>query len=306
MLLSKKITQFLLPGFMLIFMLTAVGSGISAFAANFKMIKNLSIPAGESYPASIMSWGGTLHIDGNLKGSIILLGGQLELDGVVEEDVICVSSKIRIGRQTLIKGALFVIGGKLNRHPQSTVKGEYLNFKVDLKKIESTLIPILSDSRSVAFFKVLKIIFWLIITLLVFAVVPKQVNHAEEIFHAHILKMGLLGILSDFTFIFLLFAFIVMSFIIIGIPLLFLLIIFYFAIYIFGRTVLFYFIGLRFSHLLKLRDLTPALFIVMGAAFYAILKFIPFVGPLILILMNILEVGISIGFLLRKKLKIDT
>ena len=304
MLISKKIARFLLLGFL--FMIPVIGSGTPGFASNFKMIKNLSIPVGESYPASIMSWGGTLHIDGTLKGTIILLGGRLELDGVVEEDVICIAAHIHIGQQALIKGDLFVIGGKLNRHPQSVVHGEYVNLKVDLKKIESTLIPILSDSRSLAFFKILKIILWLIITLLVFAVVPKQVNHAEEIFHAHILKLGILGILSDLTFIFLLFAFIVMSFFIVGIPLLFLLIIFYFMIYIFGRTVIFYFIGLRLAHLLKLKNLTPALFIVMGTAVYAILKFIPFAGPLILILMNILEVGISIGFLLRKKLKIDT
>jgi hypothetical protein len=303
MLISKKTTRSFLLGFMV--MAIAVGSATLGFASNFKMIKDLSIAGGESYPTSIMSWGGTLHIDGHLEGSIILLGGQLQLDGVVDEDVICVASKIHIGKQAFIKGTLFVIGGKLNRHPQSVVKGEYLNFKVDLKKIESTLIPILSDSRSLAFFKVVKILLWLIITLLVFAVIPKQINHAEEILHAHILKVGILGILSDFTFIFLFFAFIVMSFIIIGIPLLFLLVIFYFSIYIFGRTVMFYFIGLRFSQLAKLKNLTPALFIVMGAATYALLKFIPFVGPLILILMNILEVGISIGFLLRKKLKID-
>jgi hypothetical protein len=268
------------------------------------MVKNLSVSMEESYPDSVMSWGGTVDIDGTLKGSIILFGGRLELDGVVEEDVICVSSSIRMGEQALIKGDLFVIGGKLNRHPQSTVKGEFFHFKFDLKKIESALIPLFSDSKSITFFKVIKIILWFIITLLVFAVVPKKINHAQEIFETNILKVGALGISSFLTFIFLLIAFFIMSLIIIGIPLLLFLVLLFFVIYIFGRTVIFYFIGIKLSKLLKLKNVPPALFIVLGVVVYSILKFIPFVGPLILILMNLFEVGISVTFFFRKKLKL--
>ncbi|UCH92820.1 MAG: hypothetical protein JSV88_21330 [Candidatus Aminicenantes bacterium] len=299
----KKLSIILVCAF--IFIISGTGAGSPCFASNFKMVKHLSVAMEESYPDSIMSWGGTVDIDGTLKGSIILLGGRLELDGIVEEDIICVSSKIRMGEHARVKGELFVIGGILNRHPQSTVNGEYFNIKFDLKKIENTLIPILSDSRTLAFFKVMKIILWFIISLIVFAVVPKQINHAQEIFETNILKMGALGILSVFTFLFLLFAFFMMSLIIIGIPLLLLLVLLSIVIFIFGRTVIFYLIGIKLSKLLKLKNINPALFIVMGVVVYSILKFIPFVGPLILILMNLFEVGISVGFLLRKKLKLQ-
>jgi hypothetical protein len=293
----------LLWGF--IFIISGTGAGSFCFAANFKMVKNLSVPTQDSYPDSVMSWGGTVDIDGTLKGSIILFGGRLELDGVVEEDVICVSSNIRMGEHALIKGDMFVIGGKLDRYPKSTVNGEYFYFKFDLKKIESILIPLFSDSKSITFFKVMKIILWFIITLLVFALVPKKINQAQEIFETNILKMGALGILSFLTFVFLLIAFFIMSLIIIGIPLLLLLVLLYFVVNIFGRTVIFYFIGIKSSKLLKLKNVPPALFIVLGVVVYAILKFIPFVGPLILILMNLVEVGISIGFFFRKKLKLQ-
>jgi hypothetical protein len=299
----KKLSILLLWGF--IFIISSTGPGSFCYASNFKMVKNLSVSMQDSYPDSVMSWGGTVDIDGTLKGSIILFGGRLELDGVVEEDVICVSSSIRMGEQALIKGDLFVIGGKLDRHPKSTVNGEYFHFKFDLKKIESTLIPLFSDSKSVTFFKVIKIILWFIITLLVFAVVPKKINHAREIFETNILKVGALGILSFLTFIFLLIAFFIMSLIIIGIPLLLLLVLLYFVANIFGRTVIFYFIGIKSSKLLKLKNVPPALFIVLGVAVYSILKFIPFVGPLILILMNLFEVGIGVGFFFRKKLKLQ-
>jgi len=269
------------------------------------MIKNLSIAEEETYSHSIISWGGTIDIDGTLNGTVMLVGGRLKLNGIVDEDVICVSSEIHMGPTAQIKGDMFVISGKLNRHPQSSVGGEYFNFKLDIKKIESTLIPILSDSSSLTFIKTIKIILWFIITLLVFAVVPRQINKAQEIFESHVARIGIIGILSIFIFIFLFFIFVILSFVIIGIPFLLLLVIFYFFVYIFGRTVIFYFIGTKISALLKLKKITPALFIVIGAVVYSILKFIPFVGPIILIIMNIFEVGISLSFLFRKKLRLN-
>lgn len=298
----KKFSIVLLWGF--IFIISGMGTSSFCLASNFKMIKNLSIAMQDSYPDSVMSWGGTIDIDGTLNGSIILFGGRLELDGIVEEDVICVSSSIRMGEHAIIKGDLFVIGGKLDRHPKSTINKEFFHFKFNLKKIESALIPLFSDYKSVTFFKVAKIILWLIITLLVFALVPKKIDHAREIFETNILKMGALGILSFLIFIFLLIAFFIMSLIIIGIPLLFLLVLIYFVANIFGRTVIFYFIGIKSSELVKLKNVPPALFIVLGVVVYSILKFIPFVGPIILILMNLVEVGVSVGFFFRKKLKL--
>ena len=298
---SKKLSLFLA----FIFVISAAGSGFLAHAANFKMVKHLSVEKDDSLIQSIISWGGTVDINGTLNGTIMILGGHLKVNGIVEEDVFCIASDIHIGEQAQVKGDLFVIGGTLDRHPNSIVKGEYFNFKVDIKKIESTLIPILFDSRSLAFIKAIKILLWFIITLLVFAIVPRQINKAEEMFEHHIARIGVTGIVSIFIFIFLFFAFIVLSFIIIGIPFLLLLVLFYFMIYIFGRTVIFYFIGIKLSGLLRLKKITPALFIVMGVAVYSILKFIPFVGPLMLILLNIFEVGISVAFLFRKKLRLE-
>lgn len=300
---TKKLPILLLWAFILI--ISSTGAYSFCYASNFKMVKNLSVSAPDSYPDSVMSWGGTIDIDGTLKGSIILFGGRLELDGTVEEDIICVSSSIRLGEQALIKGDLFVIGGKLDRHPQSTVNKDFFHLKFDLKKIESALIPLFSDSQSATFFKVIIIIFWLIVTLLVFALVPQKINLAREIFETNILKVGAFGILSILTIIFLFIAFFIMSLIIIGIPLLFLLVLLYFVANIFGRAVIFYFIGIKLSKLLKLKNVPPALFIVLGVAVYSILKFIPFVGPLILILMNLVVLGISVGFFFRKKLKLQ-
>jgi hypothetical protein len=230
------------------------------------------------------------------------VGGSLTLDGVVAEDVICVASRVTIGKNAVIKRDLFIIGGALEKDPGAKVEGEYFYFKFDLKRIENTIIPILSDSRTISFFKAVNIILWFIIALIVFAVVPQRIDRAEEIFEAHRLKIGVIGLLALFCFIFLLFISIILSFVIIGIPLFIALILFCFITYVFGRTVMFYFIGIKLTHLVKLKTIPPAVFILAGVIFYALLKFLPILGPVLLVVLNIFEFGIGVGYFFRKRL----
>ena len=283
--------------------LLPTSGGIVLPASDYKMKKNITIRGDQTFPQSIISFKGKLDIKGTVKESVILLGGQLNLDGVVEEDVICFAADVKIGENTHIKRDLFVIGGTLDRDPAAKVDGEYFYFKFDLKKLENSIIPILADSKTFSLFKAIRIILWFIIALIVFALVPKKINAAEEIFDNHGLKIGAVGFLSLFSFIFLVFISIILSFIVIGIPIFIFLVILYFVTYVFGRTVIFYYIGIKLSHLVKMKNIAPALFILVGVIFYALLKLLPYVGPLLLIILNIFELGIGVSYFLRKKLK---
>ncbi len=274
-------------------------------ASNYKFEKNLSLAANESYTDNIISLGGNIDIKGKVKHSIYLIGGSLKLDGEVAEDIMCIGAQVEIGGNALVKGDVYAIGGKLTRSPAAKLMGDFTNFRFDLKKIESTLMPILSDARIFTFFKTIKIILWFVITLIVFAVFPRQVNRAEELFAKHILKIGALGIVSLFSFLFLLFIFIIMIFILIGIPFLFALLLCYFFVFILGRTVLFYYIGDKIAAGLRLKNITAPLFILFGVLIYGILNFIPVAGPIILLILNIFEIGIGVGFIARKKMKLE-
>jgi hypothetical protein len=81
------------------------------------------------------------------------------------------------------------------------------------------------------------------------------------------------------------------------------LILLYLITFVFGRTVIFYYIGIKLSRLFKFKNITPAIFIMIGAIFYALLKFLPILGPILLIALNIFELGIGVSYFLRKKLK---
>jgi hypothetical protein len=286
-----------------IFTLFLVFCQLSA-AAPPSAVRETVVASDQIRAKSIVSLKGDIKIEGKVEGSIILIGGKLVLNGVVTQDVICFASKIVVGPNTSVLGDLIALGGTVTEGAKTRVKGDFLYFKFNLKKIENTIIPILSDSKTITFLKTIKIIIWFIIALVVFALVPRKIYDAEKIFKVNLAKSGAVGILSIFLFIISFFIFVIMSFIYIGIPLLLLLLILYFVIYIFGRTVMLFYIGSRISTLLKLKKISTALYLLLGIIFYAFLKFLPIVGPILLIIMNILEIGIGTSYLVRKRLKL--
>lgn len=270
--------------------------------SDLKQKKKLTVPEETVYPDSIISLGGEIDVNGVVEKSIVMIGGRLNLDGEVKEDVICFGSDVLVGKNAWIKGELLVIGGNLDRDTLSRVNGEFFYFRFDLKKIESTLIPIISDSKTITFLRILKIIFWLILTLVVLAIFPQKINQALEIFDRNVLKTGMIGLLTFFAFLFLLIVFIVLTFLIIGIPLLLALIMSYFLILIFGRTVMFLYIGGKISNTFRATGISPSILLLIGVVFYSLLKFLPYAGPLLLAIMNIIEIGIGVTFILRKRL----
>ena len=280
---------------------------IMAFAINMhsdsglKLKKKLTVPEETVYPDSIVSVGGEIEINGVVEKSVVMIGGRLNLEGEVKEDVICFGSNVQIGKKAWIKGELLVIGGNLDRDIMSRVNGEFFYFRFDLKKIESTLIPIISDSKTITFLRILKIIFWLILTLVVLAIFPRKIDQALDIFDNNVLKIGMIGLLTLFTFIILLILFIMLTFLIIGIPLLLALIMSYFFILIFGRTVMFLYIGTKISKIFKSTGISPSILLLIGVVFYTLLKFLPYAGTLLLTIMNIIEIGIGIGYILKKR-----
>ncbi len=283
-----------------------VVAGVLFPASEYKIEKNVIVAEGDVYPHSLLSSDGTVEIKGNVKGSVIMGWGKLILDGVVEEDVICVGSDVTIGKTALIKRDLFVIAGTLNKNEAAGVKGEFIFFEFDLKRFENTVIPVLSDSHAVSFLKAMKLVLWFIVALILFAIIPRKVYKAEEVLTDNFFRMAGIGVLSVLAFIFLGLIFLILSLVVIGIPLLILLVLAFIIVFVLGRTVLFYTIGLKFSNKLHYYHVPPAVYIMEGVIFYALLKFLPVVGPILLILINILEVGIGVGFIFRKRLKLKT
>lgn len=283
----------------LILVFILIGSAMLLAAKNNKAIL---VAPGTTHVGSINAFKSSLNIGGKVEDSIFLVSGRLQLSGEISGDVICLGSQVDIKDGAVIGRDLIVIGGRLDKAPGCKINGEfyYIRTKEDLKKITRTLLPFLPESGGLTFFKISKIFFWFILVMLTLLLLPLQVNQAADMLKKSPLRYGAFGLLTLFIFILLLLIFIILSLVLIGIPLLLALIALYFLVLIFGRTVVFYFIGSKIASVLKFKG-NAIFFMILGTVIYALLKFIPWFGVPLSIIMDIFAFGIGSGFWLKRR-----
>jgi hypothetical protein len=275
----------------------------SALLLATKSNKNILVAPGTTHIGSINAFKSSLEIGGKVEDAVFLVGGSLQLSGEISGDVICLGSQVDIKDGAVIGRDLIVIGGRLNKASGCKINGEfyYIRTKEDLKKITRTLLPFLPESGGLTFFKITKIFLWFILVMLTLLLRPLQVNQAADMLKRSPLRYGAFGLLALLIFILLLLIFSILSLVLIGIPLLLALLALYFLVLIFGRAVVFYFIGSKIASVLKFKG-KAIFFIILGTVTYALLKFIPWFGVPLLIIMDIFAIGIGSGFWLRKKI----
>lgn len=264
--------------------------------------KEIKVAAGEIRTPAINAFNSRLIILGKVDESVFLVGGKLILEGEVRGDVICIASQVTIGEKAVIGKDLIVIGGRLEKAEGGRIGGQlyHVRTRKDLKNIASSMLPFLPEAGGLTFFKIIKIFFWLILTLLTLLILPAQVGRAAAMLGETPLRHLLRGLATLLAFALLLLGFLLMSLVLIGIPLLILLIAAYFLLLIFGRTVVFYQVGGRIAAAMKLKAGAP-LFIVLGLAVYTLLKFLPFPGALLLVIIDLFAIGIGVSFFLRRR-----
>lgn len=264
--------------------------------------REITVAAGETRAAAVNAFNARLDIRGRLDESVFLVGGSLRLSGEVTGDVICIAAEVEIAEGAAIGRDLIVIGGRLRRAEGNRVAGRVYDVRSreDMKQVAASLLPFLPESGGMTFFKVIKIFFWLVLALLTLAVFPAQVAQASGMLPREPLRHLGRGLAALLLFLLLLLVFLLLSFLLIGIPLLIVLLAAYFLILIFGRAAVFHFIGERACRALALRA-GPAFFIVLGAAAYTALKFIPYAGGVFLVILDLFAVGVGVGFFLRRR-----
>jgi hypothetical protein len=263
----------------------------------------LVIPAGSEATKDITAVNGQVEVAGHARESVVLFGGRLKLTGTVDKDVICVGSDIFIGESAIIGQDLIVIGGTLNKSDDCKIHGKsiYLRTREDMLAFLQEMLPFLPSAGGMSLIRGMKIVLFLILSLLVLAIVQNHVRQALTMFEGRIAKFTVIGLIGLVIFLMMLIFATILSFFLIGIPILLLLIAFYFLTLIFGRTVLLYSLGRRLARALSIKNLLPSYCILVGILIYAALKFVPFAGPLILIGLDVVSIGIGTGYLFRKK-----
>jgi hypothetical protein len=278
--------------------LFALAGPLSAFQG-LTMQRDVVVGAHESQD-EVVILGGSAVIDGRVRKNVVAIGGTVTVSGEVDEAVVGFGARIILKETAVVRGDVVALGGTLQKEPGCMVGGDTVYFRsaeigdklfkngVLAGIITFPLLPIILAIKLVMAF------LWLIVALVGAAVFPKQIALASGEVRKSFWPAFGIGLLAHIIFAGLvLFAFL-LSFILIGIPVFLALIVSGTLIWIFGRLAVFHFFGDSLRRAFGSRSSTATGAVLLGVLFVSLIDFIPLVGFLFTLFINILGWGIAI------------
>ena len=88
----------------------------------------INVPPDEVRIGDVMSMGGPVDIQGDVRGDVVCFGGPVTISGDVSGDVVTFGGPTSLQAGSRVHGDLVTFGGPVNRHPDATVDGESRSF----------------------------------------------------------------------------------------------------------------------------------------------------------------------------------
>jgi hypothetical protein len=216
--------------------------------------------------------------------------------GEVGETVVGFGSDIRLSSSARIGGDVISLGGSLDKDPGAVIEGDTVYFGTSEEVSEFlkqgfagflgfSLLPLL------IIFKLITLVIWFILAIILVAIFPKQITFASGQIRKSFWPTFGTGILSIIIFTGLIIFSVFLCFILIGIPILLALLAIGTVIKIFGRVVIFYFLGDWIFKAFGGRQASGLLAVILGLFLFGLIGFIPVVGSLFSFVLSVLGWG---------------
>jgi hypothetical protein len=264
----------------------------------FVFKKDIVVEEGETQD-NVISWGGEIRIEGRVTDTIINFGGTITIAGEVEKTVVGFGSDIMLKASARIKGDVISIGGTLEKDPGARIEGDTIYFGTSDEVSQFlreglagvfgfSLLPLL------IIFKLITLVIWFILAIILVAIFPKQITFASNQIRTSFWPIFGTGFLSIIIFTGLIIFSVFLSFILIGIPILLALVTIGVVIKIFGRVVIFYFLGDWIFKAFGGKQASGLLAVILGLLLFGLIGFIPVVGSLFSFVLSIIGWGVVI------------
>ena len=266
---------------------------------NVTMEKDVFVAAGETQD-NVFSMGGDIVVDGRVKKSVIAIGGSITVSGEVGEAVVGVGSRILIKASAKIEGDVVALGGSLEKEPGCAIRGDTVYFRASelteklFGKGFAGGIFSLAFVPIVIIFKLIGVFLWLLAGLVLAALFPRQLVLASGEVRRSFWPVFGTGFLAVVIFTALVIFAALLSLILIGIPILIVLILAGLIFKIFGRVVVFYFFGESILRAFNAKRIAVLGAVLVGLVAVSILDFIPLLGFLFTLAINIIGWGVTI------------
>ena len=281
-----------------LFILAALAAPPRA-SAEVGIRKDIHVGPGETQD-KIFSLGGHVLIEGKVRDDVMVIGGSITISGEAEQSVVGIGCRIIVKSTAVIGKDLAALGGTLEKEAGCTVGGDTLYFQTAelgdkifkdglFRGVFSlSLIPIIVVVKLVIIF------LWFMAALIGAALFPKPLAFASGEVRKSFWPAFGIGILASIVFSGLVIFAALLSIILIGIPIVIALGAAGFIIKVFGRLVVFYFLGDSLLSALGSRKISALGAILAGLALFSFIGFIPVVGFLFGLVMNAVGWGIAL------------
>lgn len=268
-------------------------------SADVGIRKDIHVAPGETQD-KIFSLGGHILIEGTVRDDVMVIGGSITISGEAMQSVVGIGSRIIVKSTAVIGKDLAALGGTLEKEPGCTVGGDTLYFQTAeigdkifkdglLSGVFSvSLIPIIVAIKLVIIF------LWLIAAFLGAALFPKPLAFASGEVRKSFWPAFGIGLLAIIAFSGLVLFAALLSIVLIGIPILLALVAAGFIIKVFGRLVVFYFLGDSLLRALGSRKISALGAVLAGLFLFSFIGFIPVIGFLFGLVMNAVGWGIAL------------
>lgn len=275
-----------------------LASGISTlFGQTVSLQKDVHVTPGETQE-NIFVIGGAVLVEGFVRQSVIALGGSIVISGRVGEDVVGIGSNITLTSTAHVSGDVVALGGSLDRQPGALISGDTVFFKTSEFSERLLKDGWLKGALSLSMFpfllvlKLMSFFLWLVATLAGAALFPRQIVFAADQVRKSFWPVFAIGLAAIIVFAALVVFSALLSILLIGIPILLALIGAGLIIKIFGRIVLFYFLGESFFKAVGAGRIPVALAALVGLVFVTLGGLIPLAGSLFTFVLSVIGWGV--------------
>ncbi len=244
-------------------------------------------------------------INGVLNGDLTLINGNLIVSGKVKGDIAVINGIVVLKKNSKICKNILVVAGNLKRDKSSEIKGEIFLFNPYKETISSffndpikflfTYSYSFKDKNLLSNLITSFAIFLLMLLIVVFF--PENIEKCVSFIKNNRVKFVKYSFLYYFLILLLIFISLLLSAIYIGIIFLIIFLILFVIALIFGKAVIFIYLGNLFIR----KNGKFVLKLLTGNFFYLILNFIPGMAILSHIFLQIASIGVSISTKFGKK-----
>jgi hypothetical protein len=242
---------------------------------------------------NVISLGGTIWVKGEVKQSVIAIGGKIIIEGKVGDTVFGFGTDIELTSSAVVDGDVATIGGQLDKHLEAVVRGDTVTLSFDtpefLKDIFAGgwggLITIILIA------KLISLVFWFIFAVILAAAFPRQTSLASSQIRNNFWPTFGIGLLCIIIFTGAVIFSAFLALVLIGIPIIITLATVGIAVKIFGRVIIFHFFGQSLARSFNKKNPAVIAAVILGFLVVSVVSFIPIIGSLFSMVVNILGWG---------------